>query len=605
MNVRFIIRFCSVALTVVYLSACATVSAPAVDETPPPSPAALPDEVAPDEATDDETTDADRSAAYFLYLSGLASERAGQYHEAIGDFIQATTFDPLAVQAYERAAGLLLRVGDLASAMEVAEKGLAVDPQYTPLLGLLGGVASSLSRHAEARDYFSRIIAIDPTRQDAWIYWAVAAFHDGDEEGALVILDDYLKRFPDDPRGYYYKGRVLGKLARYDEAEKLFKNLIATFPDHAKGYEALGLLYRAQGRFDDAVKVYKRYIKRRPEDEEMRSRLAETYVLKEEYGDAISEYEDLLKFEPEGGQLRMKLAATHLKQAESTGDEEEYKKALRELQLIRAENPENREATFYVATIFERLGLVDEAVEMWQALVTPDDPASRDIYLKIAELYERSDRTEQALTYTEKALAVTPEDPELYYFHGLLLEKAGRLAEAAEAFNAAIDRHPREEKYYFYLGVTLEKMKDYDGCMEAMRQVLKLSPDHANALNYLGYLYADRGVRLDEAEDLVRRALALEPDNGYFIDSLAWVYFKQKKYDAALEHAHAAIRNIPPDPTVFDHMGDIYRAMNRLAAAAAAYERSLAADAENEETLDREGVRKKLESVRRQLDAAP
>ncbi len=580
------------------ISACASftpveepmvVVEPAVESASPPPPG---DEPPP-------LSEANRAGAYAGYLTGLMEEKAGRSPEAVAAYRQAIALDPYGVAPVERAASLLLRMGDLPNAMALAETGLENHPDSIPLLGLMGGISSSLRRHEEAGDYFGRIVKIDPTRADAWIFQAVSTFHAGDEEGALVILDAYRKRFPDDPRGAYYKGRVLGKLARYDEAEELFRDLIKTHPDHIRAYEALGLLYRAQGRLDDAVKVYKEFVKKYPDNEEMRARLAETYVMTESFGDAISEYEDLLKFEPDAVETRMKLALTYLRRAEMSGSEEEYHKALKELQLIRAKEPDSREAIFYIASIFERLRQHDEAIEIWGLMIADGDPANREVHLKIAELYERDGRTAKALEHTAQALEQTPDDPEISYFHALLLGKVGRFDEGVEALNHSIDIDPRSDKYYFHLGVLLEKQKKYDQCIEAMKQALALKPDHPDALNYLGYLYADRGINLDEAEKLLSRALELSPDNGYFIDSLAWVYYRKGEYDKALSSLTAAIRTIPPDPTVFEHLGDIYKALGRDIDAVAAYEKSLAAEPEDKSPVDRAGVRKKLEQLRR------
>lgn len=585
--------------TLLLVTSCATLS-PDKKELPEPAPPA-PREALPsperEEVVLPPLSTVDKAAAYAAYLTGLMEERQGRSAEAVAAYREAIALDPGAIAPVERAAGMLLRKGDLSNAMALAEEGIKNHPDSIPLLGLMGGISSSLRRHGDARDYFARIVKLDPTSADAWIFQAVSAFHDGDVEGALAILEEYRKRFPDDPKGAYYTGRVLGKLARYDEAEALFRELIESHPDHVQAYEALGLLYRAQGRLDDALAVYKEYVRKFPDNEEMRSRLAEIYVMTESYGDAINEYEDLLKFEPDAVTTRLRLALTHLRRAEMGGDREEYHKALRELQLIRAKDPTNREAIFYIASIFERLDQKAEAIEAWQEMISDGAEANREVYLKIADLHRRSGDIEKAIEASAKALEQTPGDPEILYYHSLLLERQGRYEDAAEALNKAIDIDPRSEKYYFHLGVVREKQKKYDACIEAMKEVLQLKPDHPDALNYLGYLYADRGIHLDEAEELLLRALELSPDNGYFTDSLAWVYYRKGEYEKALTHLLAAIRTIPPDPTVYDHLGDVYVALGRENDAIEAYEKSLAAEPEERTTVDRAPVKKKLQRL--------
>ena len=107
-------------------------------------------------------------------------------------------------------------------------------------------------------------------------------------------------------------------------------------------------------------------------------------------------------------------------------------------------------------------------------------------------------------------------------------------------------------------GAMYEKMKDFDRAEAEFRKVLAIDPDNASALNYLGYMFADRGVRLDEAHKLISRALELEPQNGAYLDSLAWVNYHQNKLAEAENLLLRALERIGKDPTVHDHLGDVY-----------------------------------------------
>jgi tetratricopeptide (TPR) repeat protein len=94
-----------------------------------------------------------------------------------------------------------------------------------------------------------------------------------------------------------------------------------------------------------------------------------------------------------------------------------------------------------------------------------------------------------------------------------------------------------------------------------LKKVIEINPKHADALNYLGYSYADKGINLEEAHSLITRALELKPDNGYIMDSLGWVYFKSGKYDEALKHLLRAAELVKDDPAVLEHIGDVYKLM--------------------------------------------
>jgi tetratricopeptide (TPR) repeat protein len=154
-------------------------------------------------------------------------------------------------------------------------------------------------------------------------------------------------------------------------------------------------------------------------------------------------------------------------------------------------------------------------------------------------------------------------------------------------------------------GAMYEKMKKYDEAEAEFRKVLEKNPDNSSALNYLGYMLADRGVRLDEAQKMISRALELDPDNGAYLDSLGWVYFRQNKLEEAENYLKRSLEFIKNDPTVHDHLGDVYFKQGRLKEAVTQWQASLKqwesnapADIDPEQVAK---ITKKLESARVRL----
>jgi len=132
----------------------------------------------------------------------------------------------------------------------------------------------------------------------------------------------------------------------------------------------------------------------------------------------------------------------------------------------------------------------------------------------------------------------------------------------------------------FMRGAMYEHQKDYDEAEKQFRTVLKAEPDHAGALNYLGYMLADRNVRLDEAQQLISKAVDLEPDNGAYLDSLGWVHFRQNRLDQAADELRQALDSrgdpgIKKDPTVHDHLAEVYFKQGKFKEAAQEWELSV------------------------------
>ena len=149
-------------------------------------------------------------------------------------------------------------------------------------------------------------------------------------------------------------------------------------------------------------------------------------------------------------------------------------------------------------------------------------------------------------------------------------------------------------------GAGLERQKQFDQSEAAFRKVLELNPKNAGALNYLGYMLADRNVRLEEAYDLIKRAVDLEPDNGAYLDSLGWVYFRQGKLDDARGLLERALERMP-DPTVRDHLGDVYLKLGKTKEAIAQWQDSLR---EFQKAAQQEADPEEMASVNRKLDEA-
>jgi len=417
----------------------------------------------------------DRSEAYYHYMLGLIDEHEGRYDKAIKQFKEAAGNDDKLIQAFERASALELRMGRVNKSKDLAERGLSIDPDYVPCLIILGAIHSSLNEYEDAAKYFKRIITAAPDRKDAWIYLAVAYLKSGMNKEALETLNEYEDKYPKDVMGLYYKGRVLAHLKEWEKGKEAFESIIKIYPDYSKGYEGLAWLYRAQKKFDKAVEVYKKYLEKAPQDEEMKAKLAETYLVMESFDNAVNQYEELVDKEPDDMNLHFRLGLSHLRQAAVTGRQEEYEKALDQFQLVRANDPGNSKATYYIANIFEHLNLFDEAIETWKLLLN-DERTKRDVCLKISELYEKSGKPQMSLQYAKEASKTDPSDPELHFYLGLLQNKLHREEEARDSFLKAISLRPEDEKYHFYLGVVYERMKLYDKCVEAMQKVIDITP---------------------------------------------------------------------------------------------------------------------------------
>jgi tetratricopeptide (TPR) repeat protein len=231
------------------------------------------------------------------------------------------------------------------------------------------------------------------------------------------------------------------------------------------------------------------------------------------------------------------------------------------------------ESTLYVdsrenaALILEDLGKLDEAIDLLDRSIQIK-PKEVGFYLLLSSFYERGKQEEKALEVVTRAHQIDEKNTDVLFRMGILYDKLGKFEEM----------------------------------VRRMREVISLNPEHADALNYLGYTFADKGLHLDEALELVQKALKLKPESGYITDSLGWVYYRKGEYEKAIRELERAIELTPDDPIIREHLGDGYLKVNLVEKALELYEKALQLKPK-EDQLNR--LRKKIKEIKTKKGAAP
>jgi tetratricopeptide (TPR) repeat protein len=216
-----------------------------------------------------------------------------------------------------------------------------------------------------------------------------------------------------------------------------------------------------------------------------------------------------------------------------------------------------------------------KAVELFRQGIE-EKPDYVSLYPAYARALERGGVPREAETVLNRALVDHPA-PEVYEALASTYQRQGRLGDAISLLTDALQKHPGDEMLLFTLGAAYEKRGDVDKSIEKMRAILKIDPDNAAAMNFIGYTLADRGrdKDFDEAEKLVNRALELKPDSGAFMDSLGWLYFRRGDFNRAVNTLEKAAALSPGEPLIIEHLGDAYQGISKRAQAADAYRRAL------------------------------
>ncbi len=258
------------------------------------------------------------------------------------------------------------------------------------------------------------------------------------------------------------------------------------------------------------------------------------------------------------------------------------------------------DAILLTAELLEELRQYDLAVEAYR-MVPPDSFDHHAAELGRAEVLRQSGKTDAAVEVLQSLAVQKPDLPGVHVALADLLRQQEDYAAAVTSYDTAINLTEEDAGsnwfLYYARGISHERLKNWENAEADFRKALELNPDQPQVLNYLGYSLVERREKLDEALEMIERAVIARPDSGYIVDSLGWVLFRLGRYDEAVDHMERAVELMPVDPVVNDHLGDVYWAVGRAREAEFQWKRALSfidpEDTDGEADPDR--IRRKIE----------
>jgi tetratricopeptide (TPR) repeat protein len=443
----------------------------------------------------------------------------------------------------------------------------------------LGAAYEQLKRPKDAIAAYKRAADLQPGDVPSMNALAQALLNDGQLDAALKEFQAISAADPEDANSLVHIGEIQRRQGKYEDALATIRKARKKDPDNLEAGYNEGLLLDVLGRYDDAAATYEKMV-------EQTSHANGAYTAEEKNNRGIF-LERLGSVYHEQNKTDLAIA-TYQKMIDMGGD-------------MATRGYQGQVDTYRDAKMFQK------AVETSEKAVQAN-PKDRDLKLMLAgELIDQG-RNDEAITLAKSLLNNTDQDRQIWLALGNMYTRLHRWKEADEALNkAGTLTTKKDDKIYllFLRGALADREKHMDQAEPYFRQALELDPQNAMTLNYLGYMLADKGVRLPEALKLIRKAVDLEPMNGAYLDSLGWAYFKLGEYELAEENLRQAVERDQTDPTVHDHLGDLYEKTGRIRLAAAQWEMSLHEYAKSASTdyepSDVTKVQHKLESARVKL----
>jgi len=468
--------------------------------------------------------------------------------------------------------------GDLAHAARVIEAVPAAD--RTPKMEFaLGATYDQLKRTKDAIAAYKRAADMDPDDGRTMGALAQALLNDNQLDEALKEYKLLAAADPEDASTIVHISEIQRRQGKYEEALATIRKAVKKDPDSLEAGYNEGLLLDVLGRYEESTQIYEHMV-------ELTSHANGAYTAEEKNNRAIF-LERLGSVYHEQNKIDQAIA-TYQKMIDLGGDT-----ALRGYQ--------GQVDTYRDAKMFDKaIAVSRKAVEA--------NPKNRELKLLLAGELVDEGKEDEGLALAKSLLDNSPKDRDVWMAIGQMDIRIRRWKDAEEALNKAASLTTKKEDNLYVLflkGSLAERQKHYEPAEQYFRQALEIDPNNAMVLNYLGYMLADKGNRLPEALKMIRKAVQLEPMNGAYLDSLGWAYFKMGQYELAEENLRQAVERDQTDPTVHDHLGDLYEKTGRIRLAAAQWELSLAqyskSAAPDVEPAEVAKVQRKLETARVKL----
>jgi tetratricopeptide (TPR) repeat protein len=490
----------------------------------------------------------------------------GRTAEAVDAYLRAVEKDPDSAYLHRKAAVALAQHNRIEEALEHGRRAVELDPGDEPSRLFLGQLYRVRRQTGDAERVLTERPGEPRSPDSAFLLYQVY-LDAGRYDDALATAEWLARNEPTELRGRMAVAAVYQRMERHAEAEAALREALKSEPGNLRLYGALARMLRQRSAYEEEEALYAEILADYPHHHVTLVALGEAQLAQEDTEGAILTFQRVEERYPDDSQSIVRLGYLMF-------EERRYEEARQRFERVLEAHPDEYEVAFFLGVVTRRMGDLDAAMAAFES-IPPDHRYYPEARAQVASVYERRGDTDEALAEIERALAVR-DSRDLRLYGATLRAKVGDLDGAVREVEAMLQDTPEDDELLFNLGVLYGEARQIEQAIAYMQQALDSNPDNASALNYIGYTWAEQGEKLDEAEQMISRAIELRPDDGYIVDSLGWVYYMravplmesgQRReatpyLDRALRELKRANELTGGDPVISEHLGDTYLLMN-------------------------------------------
>ena len=538
---------------------------------------------------------------YDVLVAELAS-RGGDLQASREAYARAVVKDPNSATLRFKSARLAAETEDFDTAVSEAEVGLSLDPNDLDgrlFLGRLYRVTrNTVGLEAVLRDENGQ-----PINGAATLLLYQVYLEQGRLDESLALAEQLLVEEPENLSAYMAAATAYERVGRVADAEATLRQALQAHPNRFVIYARLARIRRANGDRAGESEIYQEVLADYPGHYGTLVSLGEAQIALSDMEGAIQTYREIADLYPGDLQVLRRLSSLEF----SVGY---YEEAAARLRLALSQHPDHYEFAYSLGQVLRAMGERQEASQ-YLLMVPESHPLFVESRLQLALLLEESGELEEALVEIERLRELRPHRS-LDFHSASLRARTDDFEGGVALLQEMLESSPDDEEVLYQLGVLYGIEKNTEQALVYMQRVLEQNPENAQALNYIGYTWAEQGQNLDEAERLIEQAVSLAPRDGYILDSLGWLYAQKARpllqgkrrleglelLDRALEQLTLADELTGGDPVVSEHLGDVYLMLDEQAKALHFYSQAARQGPRVDEQPD---LFKKLQRLRRVL----
>lgn len=522
--------------------------------------------------------------SYYYFTEAQLKINSGEYKTAAALTQKAIDADSDSAYLKLSLANIYLQLRDSANALKTIESILAENPNDLEALMIHARIKHGNNQLDDAAKGYEKVLAIDPKQKNIYLLLGGIYIEQGKDDAALKLYTDLVERFPRSYAGYFFIGKIHADRKKYELAEKAFQKTLEIEPNLLEPRFELIDIYKTRKDNQGVVETYQDILTAFPDNAGASIGLGYFYHSIGKKAKASQIFADLGRKSLTNNDIIAKLVQEYL-------DQKKYEELTVILKGMLKGAPNDSNLSYILGVAYSGIDNRNDAIHYF-AQVSPDSNFYENAVVHSALIYQEMGKLSEGIEFIKAAIDKDPDNSKYYLYLGSFYEEQKNYVEAVSTLEKGIAISPQDPKLYFRLGVVYDKWDKKESSIDAMKTVIRLDSKDANALNYLGYTYADLGIQLDEAERLIREALKYRPDDGYITDSLGWVLFKRREFDKALPILKKAAELVPEDPTILEHVGDTYKELGDHDNALKYYRMSL-----NEQKEDTAAIREKIDAL--------